>query len=58
MIIMLDKYKIRWCLSNAKVDSLVKTFSKFKIEYIIARRAINSKNPADTATEVIIYNEL
>ena len=31
-------------------------FNDYKCEDVIARRAINSKNPESTTIEVIIYN--
>ena len=47
---------IKFVLSNAKVELVVDNFKDYKCENIKARRAINSKNPGDTTTEVIIYN--
>lgn len=47
---------IKFVLSNAKVELVVDNFKDYKCEDIKARRAINSKNPGDTTTEVIIYN--
>ena len=45
-------------MSNAKVELVIKHFDdkKYSIEDILARRAINSKNPGSTTTEVMIYN--
>jgi hypothetical protein len=45
-------------MSNAKVDLVLDNFKEewVHIEDIHARRAINSKNPGATTTEVIIYN--
>ena len=43
-------------MSNAKVDLVVNKFKEYKTEDIIARRAINSKNPGSTTTEIIVYN--
>ena len=43
-------------LSNAKVPLVMSNFSDFNYEEIIARRAINSKNPEATTNEVVIYN--
>ena len=50
--------KIKFVMSNAKVDLVTKNFKedKYKCEDILARRAINSKKPDSTTTEVIIYN--
>lgn len=47
---------IKFLLSNAKVELVLDNFKDYKCEDIKARRAINSKNPGDTTTEVIIYN--
>ena len=55
-ILNLNKIKMKFVLSNAKVDLVMEYFNKFKMEDIKARRAINSKNPEATTTEVIIYN--
>ena len=52
----LDKKEIKFVLSNNKVDLVTEGFKEFKIEEIIAKRAINSKKPSSTTTEVIIYN--
>ncbi len=55
-IVDLNKKKISFVLSNAKVDMVVNYFSAFNIEEVVARRAIHSKNPNATALEVIIHN--
>lgn len=47
---------IKFVLSNAKVELVTDNFKDYKCEDIKARRAINSKNPGDSTTEVIIYN--
>jgi DNA adenine methylase len=47
---------IKFVMSNAKVDLVIDSFKEYKCQDIIARRAINSKNPGSTTTEVIIYN--
>ena len=56
-IIKLDKQKINFVMSNVKVDLVMKYFKEYNCEDIIARRAINSKKPGSTTTEVIIYNQ-
>ena len=43
-------------MSNAKVDLIIENFKEYNIEETKARRAINSKNPGASTTEVIIYN--
>lgn len=52
----LDTKKIKFVMSNAKVKLVVDNFKDYKCEDIIARRAINSKKPGSTTTEIIIYN--
>jgi len=52
----LHKQKIQFVMSNAKVDLVVNNFNDCKCDDIIARRAINSKKPGSTTTEVLIYN--
>ena len=47
---------VKFVLSNAKVNLVIESFGDYNCEDIKARRAINSKNPAATTTEVIIYN--
>lgn len=47
---------IKFIMSNAKVDLVIDNFKEYNCEDIIARRAINSKKPGSTTTEVIIYN--
>jgi DNA adenine methylase len=46
----------KFVMSNAKVELVTENFKGYECEDIIARRAINSKNPGATTTEVIIYN--
>ena len=47
---------IKFIMSNAKVDIVTNSFKDYNCQDIVARRAINSKNPGSTTTEVIIYN--
>jgi DNA adenine methylase len=54
----LDKNKVKFIMSNSKVDLVIENFKDFNSEDIIARRAINSKNPGSKTTEVIICNYL
>jgi len=51
-----DKKKVKFVLSNSKVDLVTTCFKEFNIEDIQARRAIHSKKPGSTTTEVIISN--
>jgi len=47
---------IHFVMSNAKVDLVTDYFKDYNCVDITARRAINSKNPGSTTTEVIIYS--
>lgn len=47
---------IKFTMSNSKVNLVIEHFNDSIIEDVIARRAINSKNPESNTTEVIIYN--
>jgi len=51
-----EKKDIKFIMSNANVKLVTDSFKDYDIDYIEARRAINSKNPAATAKEVIIHN--
>ena len=46
----------KFVMSNAKVKLVTDNFKEYNCDDIIARRAINSKKPGSTTTEVIIYN--
>lgn len=48
--------KIQFLLSNAMVELVTENFRDFKMEEIKARRAINSKKPDSTTSEVLIRN--
>ena len=48
--------KIRFVMSNAKVDLVTENFREYFCEDIAVKRAINSKNPGLLTTEVLIYN--
>ena len=49
---------VKFVMSNASVDLVINSFNcpEYNCENIIARRAINSKNPGSETKEVIIYN--
>tara|TARA_Y100001970_G_C14239905_1_gene864245 strand:+ start:697 stop:1587 length:891 start_codon:yes stop_codon:yes gene_type:complete len=47
---------IKFVMSNSCVKLVLDNFKEYNIEKIVARRAINSKNPEATAKEVVIYN--
>ena len=55
-ILNLNKNKIKFLLSNSKTELVLDSFKDYKMEDVIAKRAINSKNPESKVTEVIIYN--
>lgn len=55
-IIKLDEKKIKFLMSNARVDLVINYFKDYQCTNIIARRAINSKKPDATTMEVLIYN--
>ena len=42
---------IKFVMSNSKVDFVIDNFKEYNCQDIIARRAINSKNPGSTTTE-------
>lgn len=46
---------VRFVMSNAKVDLVTNNFTGFEHIDIQAKRAINSKNPEATTTEVIVF---
>lgn len=48
--------QVRFAMSNSNVDLVVNEFTECQIHEIVARRAINSKNPGSKTTEVIITN--
>ena len=47
---------VKFVMSNAKVDLVMDNFKEYNCDDVIARRAINSKNPGSTTIEVIISN--
>ena len=52
----LHSRKARFIMSNAKVPLVISHFIDFNSQDLEARRAINSKKPQSTTTEIIIYN--
>ena len=52
------KKNSKFIMSNAKVELVANNFpqTEYKIVDVTARRAINSKNPEATTTEVLIMN--
>ena len=47
---------IKFSMSNAKVELVTECFEGLDVHDIVAKRAINSKNPGSTVTEVIVSN--
>ena len=43
-------------MSNAKVKLVTDNFQNYNFEDVVARRAINSKDPSSKTVEVIINN--
>lgn len=52
----IHKKSIRFVLSNANVELVLKSFEAFKKDEIAAKRAINSKHPESMTKELLIYN--
>jgi DNA adenine methylase len=52
----LDKRGVKFLMSNSNQKLVRDSLKDFKCEEIIARRAINSKNPSSKTKEVLIYN--
>ena len=48
--------QIKFLMSNAKVELVIDNFKSFKMEDVIVRRSINSKNPGSTTIEIMVYN--
>ena len=55
-ILKLNEKKAKFLMSNSRVESVLEKFKAYNIEDVIARRAINSKNPGSITTEVLISN--
>jgi len=55
-ILKLDEKKAKFLLSNSRVPMVIEKFKDYNCEDIVARRAINSKKPESTTTEVLIQN--
>ena len=47
---------VKWVMSNSNVGLVRDSFNGYNINEIVARRAINSKNPGATTKEVVIFN--
>lgn len=55
-ILKFDEKKVKFLMSNSRVDMVIDKFKDYNCKDIIARRAINSKKPESTTTEVLIQN--
>lgn len=55
-ILKLDKKKVKFLMSNSRLDLVLEKFKDYNRQDIIARRAINSKKPESTTIEVLINN--
>jgi len=59
-IMLFDEIKklenIKFVMSNSNVDLVTDIFKEYNCDSVVARRAINSKKPGSTTTELIIYN--
>ena len=56
LIKKLSKKKVKFIMSNAKVDLVTDTFKDFNMIDILCKRSINSKNPGSKAMEVLVSN--
>lgn len=54
----INKKGVKFSMSNAKVDFVLDNFKGYKCQDIVARRAINSKNPEAKTMEVIVYSDV
>jgi len=52
----IEKNKMKFMLSNSKVDYVDKSFKNYNIKNVEVKRSINSKNPGSKVLEVIITN--
>ena len=52
----LEKKKIKFIHSNSYCDYNIKNYKNYKIEKILCKRRINSKNPENLEYEIIIFN--
>jgi DNA adenine methylase len=52
----IKKLKSRFVMSNANTQLIADNFSKYNRKKIVAKRAINSRNPGSKTYEVIMYN--
>ena len=52
----IDGLGVKFVISNSRTDLIKKHLEAFQSEEIVARRAINSKNPGEQEVELIIWN--
>lgn len=55
-LLLASKKEIKFVMSNAKVDLVLEKFKDHYIIEILARRAINCKNPEQKIKEIIVHN--
>jgi DNA adenine methylase len=55
---LIKTLKCNFVMSNANVPLIIEEFKDYKIDYIMAKRSINSKNPDAKTKEVIVYNNI
>jgi DNA adenine methylase len=51
-----DLQKVKFTMSNANVPCVTESLKEYQIYYVKARRAIHSKKPDSTTTEVLVTN--
>jgi len=56
LIKQIDKKHTKFVLSNSKVELVLVSLKDYKYKELMARRAINSKNPSAKTKEIILYN--
>jgi len=55
---LLKRSKIDFVLSNAKVYLVTSSFEGYEVKDVPARRAIHSKDPSSTTTEVLVHGHV
>jgi len=53
---MIKELNCKWLLSNSNTDIVKKSFENYHTREIIVRRQINSKNPGNKTSEILINN--
>jgi DNA adenine methylase len=52
----LNEKNIKFMMSNSNTDLVKNNFTQFNIQQVLAKRAINSKNPSSKVNELLITN--